>query len=114
MAPDATQAQDPAAPVLQHASRLRELPIIDRRKTPSTSSRRRPATVKGRYARYIDRIDPQRDWIEKNVKNRVSSDTFDAESNTPKTQKPLVSQGLEFGAGDRGRTDDLMLGKHTL
>ena len=32
----------------------------------------------------------------------------------PKTQKPLVSQGLEFGAGDRGRTDDLMLGKHTL
>ena len=78
----------------------------------------------GTHARYIDRIDPQRDWIEKkirqsekrekNVKNRVSSDTFDAESNIPKTEKPLVSQGLEFGAGDRGRTDDLMLGKHTL
>ena len=30
------------------------------------------------------------------------------------TKKPLISQGLENGAGDRGRTDDLMLGKHTL
>lgn len=29
-------------------------------------------------------------------------------------KKPLVSQGLKSGAGDRGRTDDLMLGKHTL
>ena len=31
-----------------------------------------------------------------------------------KTKKPLISQGLKGGAGDRGRTDDLMLGKHTL
>ena len=84
----------------------------------------REGTLKKHYARYIDRIDPQRDWIEnqirqsekreKKVKNPVSSDTFDAESDTPKTQKPLVSQGLKSGAGDRGRTDDLMLGKHTL
>jgi len=31
-----------------------------------------------------------------------------------KRKKPLISQGLKDGAGDRGRTDDLMLGKHTL
>ena len=30
------------------------------------------------------------------------------------TKKPLINQGLKDGAGDRGRTDDLMLGKHTL
>ena len=29
-------------------------------------------------------------------------------------KKPLVSQGLEDGAGEEGRTPDLMLGKHTL
>ena len=29
-----------------------------------------------------------------------------------KKEKPLVSQVLQIGAGDRGRTDDFMLGKH--
>ncbi len=33
---------------------------------------------------------------------------------TAQVGKPLISQGLKSGAGDRGRTDDLMLGKHTL
>ncbi len=29
-------------------------------------------------------------------------------------KKPLISQGLKTGAGEEGRTPDLMLGKHTL
>jgi hypothetical protein len=29
-------------------------------------------------------------------------------------EKPLISQGLKTGAGEEGRTPDLMLGKHTL
>jgi hypothetical protein len=29
-------------------------------------------------------------------------------------KKPLISQGLKNGAGEEGRTPDLMLGKHTL
>jgi hypothetical protein len=29
-------------------------------------------------------------------------------------KKPLISQGLKAGAGEEGRTPDLMLGKHTL
>jgi hypothetical protein len=32
----------------------------------------------------------------------------------PEIKKALFSQSLEDGAGDRGRTGDLMLGKHTL
>ncbi len=31
-----------------------------------------------------------------------------------KMKKPLINQGLKSGAGDGGRTHDLMLGKHTL
>ena len=31
-----------------------------------------------------------------------------------KEKKPSISQGLETGAGEEGRTPDLMLGKHTL
>jgi hypothetical protein len=29
-------------------------------------------------------------------------------------KKPLIPQGLKSGAGEEGRTPDLMLGKHTL
>jgi hypothetical protein len=29
-------------------------------------------------------------------------------------EKPSISQGLKGGAGEEGRTPDLMLGKHTL
>jgi hypothetical protein len=32
----------------------------------------------------------------------------------PGIKKALVSQGPKSGAGDRDRTGDLMLGKHTL
>jgi hypothetical protein len=32
----------------------------------------------------------------------------------PGTKKPSISQGLQNGAGEEGRTPDLMLGKHTL
>jgi hypothetical protein len=32
----------------------------------------------------------------------------------PEKKKPLKGQGLRYGAGEEGRTPDLMLGKHTL
>lgn len=34
--------------------------------------------------------------------------------NPRKNKKPLSYQGLKSGAGEEGRTPDLMLGKHTL
>ena len=30
----------------------------------------------------------------------------------PEKEKPLTNQGLKDGAGEEGRTPDLMLGKH--
>ena len=32
----------------------------------------------------------------------------------PEKEMPLTNQGLKDGAGEEGRTPDLMLGKHTL
>ncbi len=47
----------------------------------------------------------------KKVKNRVLARS---ESEPAKMKKPSISQGLKDGAGEEGRTPDLMLGKHTL
>ena len=38
----------------------------------------------------------------------------DDSSTLPEKEKPLTNQGLKDGAGEEGRTPDLMLGKHTL
>lgn len=84
----------------------------------------REETLKRHYAKYIDDIDPQREWIEKQIRQSAKSEkSFEKrekssfagrESRARKMKKPLESQGLKNGAGEEGRTPDLMLGKHTL
>ena len=75
-------------------------------------------TIEEHYGKYLPNADSMRDLVESRVlesAKSVQSDSLAGSSPAPsKKQKPLVSQGREFGAGDRGRTDDLMLGKHTL
>jgi integrase len=75
-------------------------------------------TLETDYARYIRDADLRRDFVEEQIQKsatqvKPSIDT-DHSPTPPEMKKPLVSQGLKDGAGDRGRTDDLMLGKHTL
>ncbi len=81
----------------------------------------REETLKKHYARYIGDIDPQRDWIEnqireseKSAEKGEKSGLTKSASETRKKKKPLTNQGLKDGAGEEGRTPDLMLGKHTL
>jgi integrase len=78
-------------------------------------------TLETHYAKYIPDADTGRELVEENI---LKSETkvkplgkmgTGADSPTPlQKKKPLTNQGLKTGAGDRGRTDDLMLGKHTL
>jgi integrase len=78
-------------------------------------------TLEAHYAKYIPDADTGRELVEENI---VKSETevkplagmgTDAGSPTPpEAKKPLISQGLKTGAGEEGRTPDLMLGKHTL
>jgi integrase len=81
----------------------------------------REETLRKHYAKYIQSLDPQRKWIEatirkseKSARKSEKSTKRGTQTGEQKMKKPLISQGLESGAGDRGRTDDLMLGKHTL
>jgi integrase len=78
-------------------------------------------TLRKHYAKYIESIDPQRDWIERQIrksekfsKKGEKSSFARSESESQKLKKPSISQGLKAGAGEEGRTPDLMLGKHTL
>ena len=75
-------------------------------------------TIEEHYAKYMPDADSVRDLVESQVRESAKSVQSGSKANTSPTplekKKPLVSQGLESGAGDRGRTDDLMLGKHTL
>ena len=78
-------------------------------------------TLEKYYAKYIPEADSGREFVERII---LKSETWVkpeareklvANANTPvERKKPLFYQGLKDGAGDRGRTDDLMLGKHTL
>jgi integrase len=75
-------------------------------------------TLESDYAKYIQEADTNRDFVENQiqksatqVKPSIAVDDFPA---PPKIKKPLISQGLKDGAGEEGRTPDLMLGKHTL
>jgi hypothetical protein len=81
----------------------------------------REETLKKHYAKYLEGIDPQREWIEDQIRKsekfsqkREKSKSRQAKTQPAKMKKPLVSQGLKDGAGEEGRTPDLMLGKHTL
>ncbi len=78
-------------------------------------------TLEKYYAKYIPEADSGRELVERTI---LKSETWVkpeareklvANATTPlQREKPLSYQGLKDGAGDRGRTDDLMLGKHTL
>jgi integrase len=75
-------------------------------------------TLETDYARYIRDADLRRDFVEEQIQKSATqvkpSIDSDHSRTVPEMKKPLISQGLKSGAGDRGRTDDLMLGKHTL
>ena len=78
-------------------------------------------TLEAHCAKYIPDADTGRELVEENI---LKSETevkpldktgTDANSPTlPENEKPLENQGLKTGAGEEGRTPDLMLGKHTL
>ena len=81
----------------------------------------REETLKKQYAKYLEGIDPQRNWIEsqirkseKSAQKREKSRSAAKATVTRKMKKPSKNQGLFHGAGEEGRTPDLMLGKHTL
>jgi integrase len=78
-------------------------------------------TLEAHYAKYIPDADTGRELVEGNIlKSETEVKPLDktgtaAKSPTlPEIRKPLENQGLKNGAGEEGRTPDLMLGKHTL
>jgi len=81
----------------------------------------REQTLKKHYAKYLEAIDPQRKWIEssirqsaKSARKRAKSQSDQVGSLPAKMKKPSRYRRLRDGAGEEGRTPDLMLGKHTL
>ena len=81
----------------------------------------REETLKKHYAKYLEGIDPQREWIETQIRKSEKSSqksekskSSQVKNSTRKNEKALENQGLKDGAGEEGRTPDLMLGKHTL
>src|SRR5262245_10772265 len=78
-------------------------------------------TLESHYTKYIPEADTSRDAVEKLITKSetevkpLDKTGTDANSATlPENKKPLENQGLKTGAGEEGRTPDLMLGKHTL
>jgi hypothetical protein len=77
-------------------------------------------TLESHYAKYIPDADTGREAVEKLItgETEVKPETPQAGSNDsptpPEKKKPPKNQGLRDGAGEEGRTPDLMLGKHTL
>jgi integrase len=78
-------------------------------------------TLEAHYARYLPEADTGREIVETSI--RQSETQVKPWSKTEKSRvtlisieikKPLNNQGLMGEAGDRGRTGDLVLGKHTL
>jgi integrase len=74
-------------------------------------------TLESDYAKYIREADNNRDFVENQIqksetqaKPRSDADVYPTPS---ERKKPLGNQGLKSGAGEEGRTPDLMLGKHT-
>ena len=75
-------------------------------------------TLETDYARYIKEADDNRDFVENQIEKSATlvKPSFDADHSPtpPEKKKPPKIQGLKDGAGEEGRTPDLMLGKHTL
>ncbi len=78
-------------------------------------------TLERYYEKYLPEADMGREIVENSilesetkVKPEMEAKLAANTDTTAQMGKPPISQGLKDGAGDRGRTDDLMLGKHTL
>jgi len=75
-------------------------------------------TLESDYAKYIKEADDNRDFVENQIQKSETQakPRSDADvSPTPsEIKKPPKNRGLKNGAGEEGRTPDLMLGKHTL
>ncbi len=78
-------------------------------------------TLRAHYAKYLDGVDDRRAIMEaairrseKQLQSQIASRLENLLSAKQKRKQPLISQGLKGGAGEEGRTPDLMLGKHTL
>ena len=74
----------------------------------------REETLLRHDAKYLEGIDPQRNWIEGQIRKSEQSKSSRVKNQPVKMKKPSISLGLKDGAGEEGRTPDLMLGKHTL
>jgi integrase len=75
-------------------------------------------SLEANYAKYLAGADTTRDFVEDQIRKSGTQPKPASEldhSPTPvEKKKPSISQGLKDGAGEEGRTPDLMLGKHTL
>jgi len=78
-------------------------------------------TIEDRYAKYISEADFTRELVEGSIaKSEIEAKSSESERGSgtgtdgQAMKKGLISQPLKSGAGEEGRTPDLMLGKHTL
>jgi integrase len=75
-------------------------------------------TLETDYAKYVKEADTRRDFVEDQIQKsatQVKPASYTDHSPTPpEIKKPPKNRGLKNGAGEEGRTPDLMLGKHTL
>ena len=75
-------------------------------------------TLESDYAKYIREADNNRDFVENQIQKSATqvkpASELDPSPTPPEKKKPPRNQGLKTGAGEEGRTPDLMLGKHTL
>jgi hypothetical protein len=75
-------------------------------------------TLEADYAKYIEEADTKRQFLEAEIMKsetlaKPSVDAADSPT-PPEIKKPPKNRGLKNGAGEEGRTPDLMLGKHSL
>lgn len=75
-------------------------------------------TLETDYAKYIKEADDNRDFVESQIQKSATlvkpADNVSNSPTPPEKKKPQSYPGLKDGAGEEGRTPDLMLGKHTL
>ncbi len=75
-------------------------------------------TLENDYARYIEEAGSGRDFVEEQIQKSATG-VHPPYPATPRDEQPgkekaPINRGLKNGAGEEGRTPDLMLGKHTL
>jgi integrase len=75
-------------------------------------------TIETHYAKYEPDADTMRELVEERISQATKylQSVFRGVSSPtpPENKKPPRNRGLKDGAGEEGRTPDLMLGKHTL